>query len=200
MRIGLDLDDVLADSLPRFVEAFRESFGRAVAPEGFRWEPFRDFPDIDPAAQQAFLARLDSAEFFGTVPPMPGAPEAVRALRQAGHALVIVTGRPVVYGKTTREWLERHGIAPYIDGVVHRDGMRSAAHKVAAVRRYRLDGLVEDEYAIAWYAVEQDVPVLLFDRPWNRKSLRPGLVRVHSWPEVLSWIQDGFPRWVPGST
>jgi hypothetical protein len=43
LRIGIDVDDVLAESLPAYLEAFRRRFGREVKIEEAAWEIFRRY-------------------------------------------------------------------------------------------------------------------------------------------------------------
>lgn len=61
-------------------------------------------------------------ESYGDLQPIPGAAERIRALRQAGHYIIILTARNMQtcnsnvgrvlknVGKLTLEWLDRHGI------------------------------------------------------------------------------------------
>ncbi|MBI3085740.1 MAG: hypothetical protein HYY88_08470, partial [candidate division NC10 bacterium] len=44
LRIGIDVDDVLAESLPGYLEAFRRRFGHDVRIEDAAWEIFRRYP------------------------------------------------------------------------------------------------------------------------------------------------------------
>ncbi|MCZ7627327.1 MAG: hypothetical protein M5R38_17615 [Candidatus Methylomirabilis sp.] len=46
MRIGIDLDDVLADSLPHYLQAFNARFGFDVGPADAAWRIADRFPQI----------------------------------------------------------------------------------------------------------------------------------------------------------
>ncbi len=46
LRIGVDVDDVLVESLPAYLAAFRRYFGREVKIEDATWEIFERIPDI----------------------------------------------------------------------------------------------------------------------------------------------------------
>jgi capsule biosynthesis phosphatase len=60
---------------------------------------------------------------YGDLEPLPGAVERIRALRDAGHYIIIITARHMAtcesnlgrvmrsIGRITLDWLERHGIA-----------------------------------------------------------------------------------------
>ncbi len=55
MKIAIDIDDVLADSLPEFLEAFNRRFGLQVSVTEAGWEIFRRHPEISSEQRQAFF-------------------------------------------------------------------------------------------------------------------------------------------------
>jgi uncharacterized HAD superfamily protein len=50
--------------------------------------------------------------------------------------------------------------------------------------------LIEDSLEFAEVCVESGIPVLLMDAAWNQKPLLDGIVRVHSWEEVMKNIEE----------
>ena len=38
-----------------------------------------------------------------------------------------------------------------------------------------------------------DIPVILFDTPYNRKPIPEGVIRVQDWQEANDWIKKLFP-------
>ncbi len=190
LRIGVDVDDVLVESLPSYVEAFRSYFGRDVKIEDAAWEIFARYPEISAGEMWRFFAKLDETDFLGTRPVYPEAAAAMRALAAAGHRLVVVTGRLLAHRDHTRRLLQRAGILGLFDDLVHRDGEAATAYKPRVVREQRLDVLIEDELRVAAAAALVPVPVLLFDRPWNQGALPRGVTRVTSWAHVLRCVQE----------
>lgn len=189
LRIGVDVDDVLAESLPGYLEAFRSYFGRDVKIEEAAWEIFARYPEISVGEMWRFFAKLDETDFLGTRPVYADAAIAMRALAGAGHRLVVVTGRLLAHRDRTRRLLQNAGIAELFEDLVHRDGEAAAEYKPRVVRERRLDLLIEDERHVAVAASLVPVPVLLFDRPWNQGELPGGITRVTNWKHVLRWIE-----------
>ncbi|MFQ5989862.1 MAG: HAD family hydrolase [Candidatus Methylomirabilales bacterium] len=185
MRIAIDVDDVLADSLPEFLAAFNRRFGLQLSVTEAGWEVFRRYPEIPPEAVRAFFAELYQADFLGSRPLLPGAREGVEQLHRDGHRLFIITGRLQHDRDITERWLIKTGLSAFFQEVVHRDGTDAPLHKRQAAERLRLDVLLEDEYQVATAAAELPVRVLLFDRPWNQGPLPSQVVRIHSWPDVI---------------
>jgi len=189
LRIGVDVDDVLVESLPGYLEAFRSRFGRDVRIEDAAWEIFRRYPEISAGEMWQFFTTLDEMEFLGTRPFHPEAAAAMRVLAGAGHRLVVVTGRLQEHRHYTQRLLRSAGIAELFEDLVHRDGEAAAEYKPRVIRQRRLDLLIDDELHVAIAAARVPIPVLLFDRPWNQGELPGGITRVTSWAQVLRWVE-----------
>src|SRR5574341_373489 len=185
LRIGVDVDDVLAESLPGYLEAFQRRFGHEVKIEEAAWEIFRRYPEISATQMWGFFSELEASDFLGTRPVYPEAVEAVRTLAANGHRLYVVTGRLTQHREHTRRLLQRAGLLELFEELVHRDGEATADYKPRMVRELKLDLLIEDELHVALAAAEVPIPVLLFDRPWNRAELPPGITRVADWDHAL---------------
>ncbi len=187
MRIGIDIDDVLTDSLPEFLRAFNRRFGLQISVTEAGWEIFGRHPEIPREEIRAFFAELHHADFLGSRPLLPGAREGVERLHGGGHRLFIITGRLRQDRTITERWLTRNGLSFFFEEIIHRDGIDAGLHKRRAAERLRLDVLVEDEYHVALAAAELPVWVLLFDRPWNQGPLPPRVLRIRSWPDVIAF-------------
>ncbi|MFQ5657658.1 MAG: hypothetical protein ACE5G5_08975 [Candidatus Methylomirabilales bacterium] len=188
MRIGIDIDDVLADSLPAFLEGFNRRFGLEIPVTEAGWEIFQHHPEIPAAEVRAFFAELTRTDFLASRPILTGAREGVERLYQAGHRLFVITGRLRQDRGATERWLEVAGLSSFFQEIADRDGVDTAVHKWQAAERLRLDALVEDEYDVALSVAKLSVRVLLFDRPWNQGSLPPRVTRIHSWVDVLTYF------------
>lgn len=188
LRIGIDVDDVLAESLPGYLEAFRRRFGREVRIEEAAWEIFRRYPEISATQMWGFFSELEASDFLGTRPVYPEAVGAVKALAANGHRLFVVTGRLTQHRDHTRRLLQRAGLLEFFEELVHRDNEAATDYKPRIVREMKLDLLVEDELHVALAAADVPIPVLLFDRPWNQGELPPGITRVSDWDQVLRLV------------
>jgi uncharacterized HAD superfamily protein len=188
LRIGIDVDDVLAESLPAYLEAFRRRFGHRVRIEEAAWEIFRRYPEISATQMWGFFSELEASDFLGSRPLYPEAVQAVRILAAHGHRLFVVTGRLAQHREHTRRLLGRAGLLELFEDLVHRDGEVTSDYKPRVIRELRLDLLIEDELHVAVAAAAVPIPVLLFDRPWNQADLPRGVTRVTSWEQVVQWV------------
>ena len=188
------MDDVLAESLPAYLDAFRRRFGHTVRIEEAAWEIFRRYPEISATQMWGFFAELEASDFLGSRPVYPEAVEAVRSLATQGHRLFVVTGRLSQHKEHTRRLLEGAGLLEFFEELVHRDGEATLHYKPRVVRELALDLLIEDELHVALAAAEVPIPVLLFDRPWNQGNLPAGITRVADWDHALRVIATQAAR------
>lgn len=188
MRIGIDLDDVLADSLPHFTQAFNERFGLDIQLADAVWRIADRFPHIPRQEADDFFTELIADGFFSSRPLIPHAKEAVEALAEDGHRLYIVTGRSPQEEPITRRWLIHVEVLSRFEAVMHRTREPVGYYKSSAASELRLDLFIEDELAVAHAVSETTIPVLLFDRPWNQGPLPDNVHRIGSWGEALTRI------------
>ena len=188
LRIGVDVDDVLVESLPGYLEAFRNYFGREVKVEDAAWEIFRRFPSIPSSQRWGFFTELETSDFLATRPVYADAVSAVRSLASVGHRLFVVTGRLVTHREHTRRLLQRAGIAHLFEDLVHRSEEMAVEYKPRVARERGLDCLIEDELHVAVAVARVPVSVLLVDRPWNQGDLPQGITRVMDWDHILRQV------------
>jgi uncharacterized HAD superfamily protein len=189
LRIGIDIDDVLVESLPEYLRRFCRRFGYALCDEDAAWEIFRRYPEIPAAQMWEFFGELEAADFLATRPAYPDAVRGVRHLAARGHRLYVVSGRLQEHLCHTRRLLARDGLLEAFQELVHRGGTEAAVdYKPRVIRERRLDLLIDDEPHVAAAVAGIPVPVLLPDRPWNRGPLAPGVVRVHTWEEIQTLV------------
>ncbi|MGM9968677.1 hypothetical protein [Rummeliibacillus sp. TYF005] len=68
-----------------------------------------------------------------------------------------------------------------------------ATDKVIAGRRHGVQLFMEDKHDNAVRIHEElDIPVLLFDAPYNREAIPNGVVRIKSWLEAENWVKKEF--------
>lgn len=190
MKIGIDLDDVLADSLPHYLQAFNARFGFEVRLADAAWRIADRFPHIPRDEADDFFSELIADGFFSSRALIPYAKEAVNTLADDGHDLYIITGRTPRDEWITMDWLERVGVRSHFEAVVHRTCDTVERHKAEVASGLALGLFIEDELTVALAVAEADIPVLLFDRPWNQGPLTGSIHRVGSWHEALMQIAD----------
>jgi 5'(3')-deoxyribonucleotidase len=110
MRLGIDLDGVVADFDGGWMSRYHEEFGsdprlfhaEPGAPE-MVWDGLHHgthFPDMN-----TFWEWVHQRHLFRHLDPMPGAPEALTKLASDGHEIVILTAKPDRAVPDTLHWI-----------------------------------------------------------------------------------------------
>ena len=182
MRIGIDLDGVLANVVAGVYEMTRRHYGVDVsAHEMVAWSAW---PAPIKNTREA-LRFMDEAYRMCLVPPMElDLAESVRKLRKK-HRVCIITKRTNGSHCAVAKWLETEGIV--YDSLVFADHRESKFI-------YPIDVLIED----APYTVEEVkshplATLLLIDRPYNRadRGLAANAFVVSSVKEAAALILEG---------
>jgi len=177
MRIGLDLDGVIVDSIGSWVRVLNREAGTAFRPG--------DLPDPYATPELARVADRHELEMLIAPPAMAGVAPVLERLGAAGHELVVITARAPRLRRLTEAWLAYQGLA------VDRLHFLAGGSKAPAARAERLDLMVEDAPHNALALAAAGVPVLLFAAPYNA-GLRRALVEpCAGWPAVLGAVGGG---------
>lgn len=177
MRIGLDLDGVIVNSIPRWIAMLNAGMGTQYGPD--------DLPDTYGTPAMAAFCDQHLVELLIAPAPVPEAPAAVSALKAEGHELVVITARTPLLRDLTTAWLDFYG-AP-----VERLHFLEGASKAPTAVTEGIDLMVEDTPHHAIALAKAGVPVLLFAAPYNRDVSHPLIHRCTGWGEVLHQIRSG---------
>lgn len=114
LRLGIDLDGVVADFNSGWIERFNRDFGADLHPsEVVHWDApihLTHFADID-EFWGWFRHAGDGRSIFAELEPYADAVDTLHRLGQHGHHLVILTTKPDFAIAETYGWLARHNIA-----------------------------------------------------------------------------------------
>ncbi len=216
MRIGIDLDDVMAICAVPYLRKFAEEFGVQLPDEQeIGWHLLsrmqKDTPydkvvpgleKVTPEQRDRFRMRLYDGKFFSELEVYEDCPAVLEQLVSAGNELYFITARAERRRMVTETWLREKGLFDYAKAVhlkplgefrpdVPRgryDPTGSARYKTRLAQELRLDSFCEDDEVISRSLAEAGVRVFLFDHPWNREVDHPLVTRVHGWSEVADLL------------
>lgn len=178
IKIGIDIDGVLCDSISHFVQEAKKRFGVTVNKE--------DIVKFDIAAQSDLLQKqvteiFSDPDYLSTLSPLPHAVNIIRSL-SAVYELHIVTTRYAEIKFATVDWLNEHKFAYYY--------IVTTNDKAGYAQQCGIEYFIEDRYKNAMSLANVCKKVLLFDAPWNRRPISDNIVRVHNWLEVPEGLID----------
>ncbi len=173
MRLGIDLDGVVADFNAGWIGFYNEEFGTDVPFDAVdSWDAIpglTHFPSM--GAFWRWAENLNGATLFRHLDTYPGAVDALWRLAKRGHDIVILTTKPYWAVHDTYAWISEQMLPTTevhilddkwtVDCDVYLD---DAPHQVYRIRRQR-----------------PDRAVVRFVRPWNHPV--PGTHEIRDWDE-----------------
>jgi 5'(3')-deoxyribonucleotidase len=106
-RIAIDMDEVIADTLGRYLKIYNADFGRNLTREDLRGQHALEM------ARQEDIPRIrqyfQDEKFFSGIDPMPGSQEVVKALAEIYEVFVTSSAMEVPVSFTPKFlWLKQH--------------------------------------------------------------------------------------------
>ncbi|HBI25727.1 MAG: hypothetical protein UT41_C0001G0067 [Candidatus Wolfebacteria bacterium GW2011_GWC2_39_22] len=190
MRIGIDIDDVLADTVNAVCAFHNETYGTCLKRDDFLsykfWETWGGSKEEAIKKMQIF-----NEEGCGvTTCPIDGALRALTSLKNSGYELFAVTARPLHVMKQTEEWIGLY--FPDIFSAIkfgNTYGNEGIKEKKSSIcKSLNIGIIIEDDIDHAVDCAENGIKVILLDCPWNQGELSENVHRVFSWDEALRFI------------
>jgi 5'(3')-deoxyribonucleotidase len=181
MRLGIDLDGVVADFNEGWMRLYNDDFGTDLVPEMVRtWDVFLDLTHFKSSAAFWKWARNDRGPgLFRNLPLFPGALESLNRLSR-NHSIVIITTKPRWANAETFAWIADNNIPTR---EVHITG-----------RKWEVDCdvyLDDGPHNLEALVLERpDRTTCRFVRPWNQNV--PGAVDVDTWDTFEALVDKQF--------
>lgn len=184
-RFGIDIDGTVTcptSLLPHINKAYNINL---VLDDIQEYDLTKAF-SVD-AAQFYTWFKTAEATIYDTSPPQAFAQDILKSW-QANYELFYISARGENVYDTTYNWFKREDI-PYD----HID-LIGSHYKIEAAKKHAVHAFFEDKHDNAVDLHEElDIPVILFDTPYNRKPIPDGVKRVSNWREANDWIERLFP-------
>ena len=141
--------------------------------------------DVDKEAFNSWFKQHE-ADMYRVSTLAAGALDVLKAW-QTQAALLYISARGENVAQLTEEWFVANDV-PFdqITCIGKHD-------KLAVAKEQQVEAFFEDKHDNAvMLAEELNIPVILFDTPYNRLSVPSNVIRVASWQEAQRWINAHF--------
>lgn len=190
IKIGIDIDNVLSESYPAYLSKFNSKFNVEI-----RMEQIREFYFLGKYVHSKKTGNVSEmvnfiddlmldANFQTSIPPIKDSIETIKNWSNKGYQIHYITARPVAIKKMTQDWLNKHGYlveGAKLDLFDNKKHINDVDFKKEIAEKQNINVFIEDAFEIA---MGLDIPVFLFDYPWNQGKLKKNIIRVYSWEEI----------------
>jgi len=180
MRIGIDIDGVVADTFHLLVNELNIFFSRDIQPRNVTSYDLREVYGID-AKQLEKFATASKIKLTDAPEPVPGALKCIDRLKN-NDKVFFISARPQSLYTRTEAWLKKHKLDWDLLILLGRHDKADTCVKL------QLDVLVEDNLQNALQVSDRDITVLLLDAPYNQGPLPSLVQRCRTWEEICTHI------------
>lgn len=190
IKIGIDIDNVLSESYPSYLSRFNAEFGFTIQMAEIREFYFLDkFSKEDTTGKKKQMIEfidtlMRDMEFQINLPPIKDSVTIIKKWAKLGYQIHFISARPVAIREMTKNWLNKNGYfipGAKLDLYDNKKHVNDVDFKREIAEKEKIDIFIEDAFEIA---MGMDIPVFLFDYPWNQGKLKKNITRVYSWREI----------------
>lgn len=189
MLIGIDRDDTLSRFKEYFLKFYNKKYKTKYNLNDVFTDDPREFFNLSSlGVLREYLHFYFSTKRLKEIPPVEGAVEGIRDLKNKGYDLAIVTATPRLFdpfGKSVREWAKNYFGETfsnfYLMPIFTLDSKNERKYK--ALERLEIDIIIEDSLKTASICAERGMRAILLNYPWNKGDVK-GVERVDSWREI----------------
>lgn len=186
MRIGIDVDNTITDTLPvlkKYCKKYNEEVVKRNIPmneEGFATTNLYDWTEEE--KKDCYLKYIDKAR--EEVKIKPKAKEIIEKLKEENNYIHIITARNrgmLNPYETTKEYLEKNEIV-YDELAIQKDKKQYCIDN-------NIDVLIDDEPQNI-REVSKIIPVIVFEWVHNKSCVGENIIKVKTWDEVYEIIKE----------
>jgi uncharacterized protein len=183
-RLGIDIDGTITCP-STFVPFINESFNMNITLDDIK--EYNLLPLLGISEEEFWKWMNETEEKIYKSAPLANHAKQVIDEWTHQYELFYISARRKHLRDVTFDWFKSQTV-PYdhIELVGSHD-------KIETVKKHNIDVFFEDKHDNACDISEEcNIPVLLFDAPYNRNPIPQNVIRVSNWQEAKRWIQQNF--------
>lgn len=194
-RIAVDLDDVVAEYVPTLTNYYNRVYNDAVQVGDITTWKLKDHYEQTSTSEEvkALMTLFAHSKEFREMPPVPGAVEALKHLRNH-YDVSIVTARASRSIDATYDWMREQGISDipvYFNKEKGKMCWNLGVDLIIDDGVHNLDDVMNYTRQASQGSLFPPTNTLLYDRPWNRGHVNAqSHERARDWREVLKIINS----------
>ncbi len=191
MILGIDIDNTITyttETIMKYAQVFGRAHGLNTVNDP-NYYYLEEALGWDQETADAFFDQY-LPDIYHNIQPKEKAVEVLRELKKE-HELILITSRNSRFHnveQVTADWLSRNGIV-YDKLILNATDNMHFFSKLQVCMDHSVDVMIEDHHELI-KEISPVLPVIVFDYAYNRHLANENIVRVKSWGEIKTWIDD----------
>ncbi len=190
MKIGIDIDEVMAEFVKGYMDFVERTRGEKVDFENiFSYDLWKVLKISREKAFEIAEEFADSGE-FDNIQLVEGCKKGVEKISQ-NNKIFFITARPLNLKKKTKFFLEQNlpntNFKLLFSGDIHPNNSLKK-HDICKMHGVKI--LIEDNGEQAVRYASKGIKIILLDKPWNKNYVHENIFRAKDWEEIIIKIND----------
>ncbi len=190
MKIGIDMDEVIVELLDSVIEYYYEKTGKRFPREDFKTYDWGEIWGITMEEAIKIAHEFHDKSTIQDEKPLDQAVESMSSLLKENDEIYVITARPIKYRKKVEDWIKHYFHDSPIQVISAGDFYGNTLTKAGICKKLGIKVILEDQNHIALDCAKNNIKVLLFDKPWNKKLEHENIIRVSGWIEAMKKIKS----------
>lgn len=180
MHIGVDLDNTVLDATSSYLHFYNKASGLSYTPEDVNDFYFYRLYGWDNTEREEVYHQYGHDIHWNS----SAFPMAVEVLQELfiSHQISIITARPLLFRDVTINWLKHNGIRYH--------NIAFTENKLQECLDSQINVLIDDAPHYAKEFADKNIPVILFEQPYNTSVNIDLVYRASNWLEINRRIND----------
>jgi 5'(3')-deoxyribonucleotidase len=192
MKIGVDLDEILSDTLTSVLEYYNSVHKTNLKRNEFVSYNYWEIWGGTKENAVKLIEDYYKTNYFKNIKPIAGAKENLENLKSEGYEMFVITGRSDKYKKETKDWLTEHYPNIFSDIFFANtfDIDNTDTKKSDICIKNNIPILIEDDPHHLADCAQAGIKTIVLDCPWNKNFQAENSVRVFFWEEIAQKIKE----------
>ncbi|WP_203333031.1 hypothetical protein [Planococcus beigongshangi] len=184
-RFGIDIDGTVT-SPTSLIPHINKQFNSELTLDDIKeYDLTSALPHLEPGEFYSWFREAESA-IYASSPVSENAKNILNQWKER-YELFYISARGENVSDITLEWFKKHAIAyDHIELI-------GSHNKIETAKKHNVHLFFEDKHDNAVDISEElDIPVILFDTPYNRLPVPKNVIRVYNWLEAEEFVSNEF--------
>lgn len=188
LKIGIDIDDVILNTVENFVKFCKEKGFDIISEELFPYYLCEE-KGITQSNIHLLFKGFHEHVFGLEIPFIDFSKDSLNKLKENNH-LFLLTSRSSRISERTNIFFEEVFGKNFFNKIIY-SGKSHPEEKTKAeiCNEFEIKILIEDRRKYALDCAEKGIKVLLMDKPWNKDCEHENITRIKNWNEILEKLK-----------